>query len=358
MIVLDTNQLREASPPDGALLALLVKLAELRGDRLALPEIVEEEYLAWCEHEVQDALGLLSKTARKLSPFFGEDIAGKVPRLRAEDALTVRRQILQETFRILPTPEGSEHDALIREMKRQRPASTSWDNKDGGSGARDAVIWLTILNAARASSDEILFLSRDTDFGTAQGWHGELEQEVPDCKIRLLPKGIGQLIAEYADPAAEPENLTEILAHPVVINAVGSAYRGHGEYYQMLNQMTTGGESQSLITPSTPDMQPVRPAGRVHAISVEGETSVFARVRWAATQDYTVEPARQHTGSLGQSWTVGPADFRWDANVGFAVEHTLLISLGSDGLPISAEVIRSGVLEFVDYKAIGALPDL
>lgn len=37
MIVLDTNQLREASPPDGALLALLVKLAELRGDRLALP---------------------------------------------------------------------------------------------------------------------------------------------------------------------------------------------------------------------------------------------------------------------------------------------------------------------------------
>ena len=37
MIVLDTNQLREASLPDGALLALLVKLAELRGDRLALP---------------------------------------------------------------------------------------------------------------------------------------------------------------------------------------------------------------------------------------------------------------------------------------------------------------------------------
>lgn len=68
--------------------------------------------------------------------------------------MTIRREAIEEGFKILPTPADAEHDALIREIHRVRPANPEWNDEKGGSGARDAVIWLTVLAAAKADGGE------------------------------------------------------------------------------------------------------------------------------------------------------------------------------------------------------------
>jgi hypothetical protein len=62
--------------------------------------------------------------------------------------------------------------------KVSRPANPEWTDGKSGSGARDALIWLTVLNTARTQEREILLLCADRDFGTSNGWHPELQQEI------------------------------------------------------------------------------------------------------------------------------------------------------------------------------------
>jgi hypothetical protein len=106
MIVLDSNQLRRAAPPDGSLLSLVRKLGGDSGHVLAIPQMVLDEYLGFHEHEVQDAIVALQKAARRLSRQFEQDISGQVPRLHAADAVQARRKSIEEIFEILPTPEA------------------------------------------------------------------------------------------------------------------------------------------------------------------------------------------------------------------------------------------------------------
>ena len=53
MIILDSNQLRQAAPPDGPLLTLLRKLSDANGHTLAIPQMVLDEHLGYQEHEAQ-----------------------------------------------------------------------------------------------------------------------------------------------------------------------------------------------------------------------------------------------------------------------------------------------------------------
>jgi hypothetical protein len=46
MIILDSNQLRQAALPDGSLLTLLRKLSEANGHTLAIPQMVLDEHRA------------------------------------------------------------------------------------------------------------------------------------------------------------------------------------------------------------------------------------------------------------------------------------------------------------------------
>ncbi|MCX5097769.1 hypothetical protein OOK36_56050 [Streptomyces sp. NBC_00365] len=56
MIVLDTNQLRHAAFPHGAVLGMLRKIAEISGMTLALPEMVVIEHVAHHRHEIEVSL--------------------------------------------------------------------------------------------------------------------------------------------------------------------------------------------------------------------------------------------------------------------------------------------------------------
>jgi PIN domain len=352
VIILDSNQLLQAAPPDGALLGLLSKLAELTGHELALPQMVLDEHLARHGHSVQQDLTLAAKTIRRLANYFGKDIPSVAQQMKVEDAINFRLNVLKEIFTILPAPFGAEHEALIREANRRRPANPTWDEGKSGSGARDVVIWLTVLDAAKKRGEEVFFLSEDNDFGTDAGWHSELQDEATDIDLRLMHEGIRQLIAALATPTSEPENLMQILEDPIVVDAIASSYVGQDVFFSMLRQVTTR-EPRSFIGSSAPRMAPIKKAGKAHAYSIGELTWVCVRVQWQATKGYAIEPLALDPGENMRSVAVGPGNGRWFADVEFVVENTVLIAVKNDGHPVSAEVVRSRVLEFKDFFAIG-----
>jgi hypothetical protein len=179
----------------------------------------------------------VKKAARRLSKLFQRDISAQVPPIDAVDAVKARQKAIEQVFKILPTPDGAEHEALSRDIRRLRPAKTEWDKdkEKKGSGARDVVIWLTVLEAARTDGGEVLFLSDDGDFGSAKGWHPELDEEMLDAHPRLLHGGIGELIDELATSAPEPGNTMALLSDPVVTGAVASSYAGTDVFFPLIS---------------------------------------------------------------------------------------------------------------------------
>jgi hypothetical protein len=106
--------------------------------------MVLDEHLGYQEHEAQAGIASLEKSARELSKLFREDISRKIPHLDAS-AVTIRRESIEEMFKILPTAYGAEHDGLIREICRVRPTNPEFNDEKGVPEPRDAVIWLTVL---------------------------------------------------------------------------------------------------------------------------------------------------------------------------------------------------------------------
>ncbi|WP_157876869.1 PIN domain-containing protein [Streptomyces graminilatus] len=260
MIVLDTNQLRHAAFPHGAVLGMLSKIAEVSGHKLALPEMVVVEHVARHRHEVEQALTSARKAFATLGKAFGQDLSDRVADLSADEAAQQRRAALENSFVVLPTPTGAGDEALAREANRRPPAERVWEDAEGkpvkARGARDAVIWLTLLESASRTSEDIWFVSMDRDFGNEDksDFHDVLCDEARTRlgenadRLRLLSGGIDQLLRELATPTKAPPDLEALLKNALVAHAVHIAMRGPDLFMALLptSSATMGFESQGL----------------------------------------------------------------------------------------------------------------
>ncbi|MDH6499579.1 PIN domain-containing protein [Streptomyces sp. SAI-149] len=246
MIVLDTNQLRHAAFPQGAVLGMLRKIAEISGQTLALPEMVVIEHVAHHRHDIEQALTSARKALGTLGKAFDEDLNKLIAHLSPDEGAQKRHAELESGFAVLPTPSGAAEEALTREANRLPPAEQVWVDSEGKSvkahGARDAVIWLTILEAASKTDEQVWFVSRDGDFGNADktDFHVSLRSEANNKlgeesdRLRLLSGGVDQLLGELATPAQAPEDLAAMLQGPVVAYAVHLAVQGPDVFFALL----------------------------------------------------------------------------------------------------------------------------
>lgn len=140
---------------------MLQKVAAETGHKLVLPEMVEMEYFAHYQHEVEAAVKSYQKASAGLRRLFPRWSAPVVPDSLCDSAEQDRRDHIKAIFGTYQMPEGVAREALIREVHRRPPAKTSWDSP--GSGARDAVIWLTLSCTA----------SRNSGPADGPGWSGE-----------------------------------------------------------------------------------------------------------------------------------------------------------------------------------------
>lgn len=197
MIVLDSNQLRFVLPGSPAL-RLLSAVAERAGHTLATTDTVIREVVRQRREELGSALAAFIKSRReanRLLPPGNRITAVNFPdRFRAEKVQAAVAEFeadLRTTFRVLATAPEDAVTALEWEAD-QRPPCTN------GTGARDAVIWLTTARACRSLESDasgrplpVIFVSQDSDFrgpGKASTLAPELANDDTEAgRLLLLP---------------------------------------------------------------------------------------------------------------------------------------------------------------------------
>lgn len=220
MIVLDTNALRGSAYGPASSATLLRGLAREVGHPLAVPREVFDEFVTSFERDVA-ALISAGESERLLSVvphWLGRaDVARSVqgaalPSLSSavqerRDSLTTRATT---RVHVLDTPSGAAEEGLAREKSRRPPATAS------GHEARDVVVWLTAVQAAKDSRpSNVYFVSGDRGFcgEDRRHLHPELQAEAPP-NLKFLPS-VDALIDRLscdAEPAPDVETSPEVLS--------------------------------------------------------------------------------------------------------------------------------------------------
>jgi hypothetical protein len=322
VIILDTNQLEHAQPPDGPLIAMLRTLASQTGQRLGLPEIVLEEHLSHYRRDIHSADVMrvaASRELRKLYPAWSADVS----HLNVGQAVMDRTHRLQQAFQILQTPEWAARDALLREAKRELPASTALDVS--GAGGRDAAIWLTAVAQCLAGED-VYFVSTDKAAFGERTLKAELVSEIQ----RRMPQrpqafhycyGVDVLLNELAAVHSGTPSLAVIGASPAVQDAVLDAM----EEARLVSELAVAAAITSMgrYLPDHRSLKAVGMSGPSMAYDIGGTVWACSRVRWAAKLLASV-------GLGGDLWR--------GIEINYKLHTTLVMRLAGDGSIEAAEV--------------------
>ena len=333
MILLDTNQLQPHLALDTPTVSILRAIARSSSQRLALPTLVADEFMAEYERHVQRLRGGIRRQVEDLRRL---DRASQIEVMNMSpiEAITAQhRALLELTFELLAVPVGAAELALQRELSRQLPASTSWDKP--GSGARDVAIWLTSLHQMR-DDDEIYFISNDkAAFGPGATLHAELGAEVDAMPGTLhYFNSIDQLLGVFArEEPVDPDSFGWVTCDTTVRQALESLlYRPlpPTTTYDAMRTMSSIWAYSGLAVDSG-----VIEQARLYWLQNSAWLSL--RVIWHGTKT-------QWTGYANMP-TFGPSARTVVSH--YRVPTTLLIELAGDRSIIAAQVDSLGQERFV-----------
>ena len=338
MIILDTNQLLSNEGLDTPVLGILLAVANATGHSVALPSVVVEEFIAHYENDVSLIVQTIRKEVdrlRKLMPSWGDLVGLPLP----ASASGEHGRRLATMFDILPLPESAAEVALIREARRLRPASTKWDKHKPGSGARDAAIWITALEAAASSDQPVYFVSTDQPAFGRDDLHPELQAEADQAGL-IYCHGIDAVLAQLAERRPDFPGLREQMAGLTVRGAAQSALSGIApiaELFSTVERFVGPFRGEASVSDEPPDLELESDPSALQAYAVDESLWATGRITWSGEQTLTV---RHEPGGT-------PQDFR----VYFRVSSTMLAVLGSDGTVSSAEVVSRRPLQFLGVEA-------
>ena len=344
MIVVDTNQLGWLNVPGGAPFAILRQVAQQRGHALAVPEMVLIETLAHYRHGVEEDIAAIEKGQRGLRSR-GANIRAELPNV--DTMVRLREEELRKHFTVLLPAEGAAWEALQREAQRRRPADVDWKKK--GAGARDSLIWLTILAAVQQPGAEpVILVTADTDFGKGQQLHPELREELREAGVEAdrvkVYASITVVLNELAEKADVPADLDEVLNSPQAAQAVSAALQpnaGAHLWWLFRNHQYSGPGTVVMAAPPVEDLVPGL-SGRTESYLIEGKTWVSAERPW--------------TGTYRVALSLEPADaavFRQPSfDVPFEVDVTVLVGPEEDGNAERVQVINYGMLRTLESLSL------
>jgi hypothetical protein len=335
VIILDTNQLERAQPPDGPLIAMLQTLGKQTGHQLWLPELVFEEHLAHYRRDVEGASARCQAAEN--------DLVRLIPNLHRQEqlppdvdgAVEDRTQRLQRVFQIRPTPDKAAHEALLREARRKPPAKTSQDGP--GSGARDVAIWLTAISACEESAEHTYFVSTDNNAFGKEDLKPELIEEL---QLRLGTAvnmfhycyGLDILLSQLATKPSGDVSFDTVVNDLRVKAAVASSLSDHAVTSQLISAagLLQGSGGPVSVIPGL-RMRPIpKPTETVLAYRVGETTWASARPSWLATRLFLVQ---------SRSW-----DDRYAVELSFGITTTVMMQINDAGNIVEADVTgRSGV---------------
>lgn len=332
VIVLDTNQLERAQPPDGPLLAMLQTVAKQAGQDLQLPEMALEEHLSHYRAQLAEADRERVKAVRtlqRLVRYFNPRDPGP---FEVERAVEDRAEQLKRIFGILNTSDYACKEALLREARRQPPAAARWDRP--GKGARDVAIWLTAVGACKEKGEDVYFVAQDKD---AFGERELLPELVGELAATLggrasafhycygIP-GLLDLFASKHDADLRPEQIAgSERVRAAVVTSLDST--------EVVAQLAAGGGLLSGLTAGIRIGQPVLELvslGRAMAYRVGDATWASAQPEWDVDRDFaTTSLSAADLAALGNRTTV---------RITFKIRTTLIMQLSDEGEVTEAEV--------------------
>ncbi|MFI1379931.1 PIN domain-containing protein [Embleya sp. NPDC020886] len=221
MIILDTCVLTKQGP-NSPFWEWSHALRQDGTRRVALPEMVLFELLAQREREYEGALSKAREAHKALWALdFDPDDAGARWAAPVTPAQHVKQweTLYRRTFEILPlTPEAA-REGLRREAYRVPPAKAI-NNGKSATGSRDAAIWMTVLEQARALPEQgVVFVSGNAnDFGPNGTLLPSLAQEVTRAGTTVeYLTDLNEVLAEFARKDTLPDDdprLTARIGHP------------------------------------------------------------------------------------------------------------------------------------------------
>lgn len=360
MIVLDTNQLDKTNPPRGPVLGMLRRIARDAGHELAIPEVVLQEHQAHHWHDVEKQASAMHRAGRLLNGYLDEDVASQLPRFDFEAVIRKRADELAPIFRVLFPSDEAVREAIKRETFRRPPANAIWEDDKGeritGSGARDALVWLTLLETCKASDAEVLFVSEDRDFGNDDGFHEALMEEARITlgehanKLKLYRR-IDILMAALAAKVQAPDEevLKKLLLDDLVIEKVASSFMTPGFFFTFLGtaRPRPGSYTGSGLATNMQVVRMLRPV----AYRVGDSTWISVGVSWTGDKHYSAYPmfvpgsagVREGQAELWPQESVGVGS--WSAIAHFSVDTTILLQLSPDGNLQDAELMGMGAIQ-------------
>ncbi|HEX5583818.1 PIN domain-containing protein [Gaiella sp.] len=201
-IVLDTNALNADLRLEKAQGRLLIAAARNQELTLVVPEVVVLEATTLVRRKADDLAKSVTNLRREYADlgtrFEGAPLDAEETAATYETAL---RRRLRDSGTSVPTPPNVPHlDVARRAMDRRKP----FDAK--GRGYRDTLIWLQVL--AEAAEDEVVFVTDDQDFGTADGvLDPQLADELDAAGLARdrvrISKSLAKVVRQYVEPSAQ-----------------------------------------------------------------------------------------------------------------------------------------------------------
>ncbi|MFB8347932.1 PIN domain-containing protein [Streptomyces niveus] len=235
MIILDSNILKGTSlrGPEAELLRVIrtAGVENVVAPWIVLEELAAQQALAYqVKYEAAEAAMLKLKAATPWAP---------VPLPRRVPPEVVRghwRGRYAEIVGTLPTSPSAYEQALFREANLLAPCKTVNSGKHK-TGARDAAIWLTAVEYARAHPLEpVYFVSNNTeDFGDGKSFQSPMREDLQGLEDRfVLFTSLDGVLTKFAaeSPVSEGELTSLLELDENLVNvarmAKGAARRGRG----------------------------------------------------------------------------------------------------------------------------------
>jgi hypothetical protein len=200
VIIFDANVLFGLSPDDPKF-DLLRALKRSGQQHVSIPWMVQEELVAQrvLRHaEAHRAAVSATRELNRVAPWLHEPGPEPISRSEASDYW---RQAYGRLFEIVETSGDVARQALLREANREKPAKGP-DAKDKG-GARDAAIWLSVVEYLKSNPDEkVYFVTANTrDFGDGSEFPAPMAEDIKGLEDRLaLLTSFDSVVSAFTTP--------------------------------------------------------------------------------------------------------------------------------------------------------------
>jgi hypothetical protein len=270
VIIFDTSVLFGLGPDDPKL-DLLRALKQSGQQQVAIPWMVQEELVAHrvLRHAKAHAEAVAAtRTLNRTAPWAHEPEPGPFDR---DAASGYWRGQYRRLFDVIETSGDVARQALQREANRQKPAKGP-DAGDKG-GARDAAIWLSVVDYLKANPGETAyFVTGNTrDFGDGTDFPAPMNADIKGLESRLkLLTSFDDAVSEFTTPLEIDERTRDVL--------VG---------------LLTSDDALTLLRRSVMDLLAAQPGpgpwegNTVHAYLPLPATDAYQTVHWAT---WTREP--------------------------------------------------------------------